>query len=110
MTVPQDVFFDEDKLLEHCKRHGILHAILQDGLAQELINIRAEARPADLPPLEKGGNPRPQQIDAASAQARVDKRKPTPRQPGSGADPKKAIEKLKKMGFTKEQILEMLED
>lgn len=110
LNIPQETFFSEAQLYNHCVEHGILLATLQEGFAQHLINVRAKARPADLPPEEKGGASIPQRITSDGAQERVDGFKPAPREPSEQANPKKAIEKLKKMGFTKAQILEMLED
>ncbi len=130
LNVSQETFFSEAQLYNHCVEHGILLATLQEGFAQHLINVRAKARPADLPPERTGKDafdnllkegytreqalkmtkPTPQDITADGAQERVDGYKPEAREPSEQANPKKAIEKLKKMGFTKAQILEMLED
>jgi len=104
LNIPQETFFDREALLAHCEQHGILLATLQEGFAQHLINVRAKARPADLPPEEKGGASIPQRITPDGAQERVDNYKPEPRR--QGKKPLTREEKKKeliKMGFTDNQ-------
>lgn len=104
-TAAGDKFFDETALLAHCQKHDILLATLQAGFAQHLIDLRAKARPADLPPKEKGGTSIPQAITTSGAQERVDRWKPEPRKPA--ADPvAKAAKALE--GLTAAQKAELL--
>jgi hypothetical protein len=105
-NVPQDVWYDEEKLVEWLTEQGILLATLHKGFEQHIIDIRSKARPKDLKPLEKGGKPRPQKIEQADAEARALEYKPEPRQPQ--ADPvKKAADILK--GLSPEQIAQLKE-
>jgi hypothetical protein len=60
--IPRDLYKlnlnDPDAIIKQLREHGTLLRTLQDGVAQRRIGWRAHVRPDNLPPLEKGGNPR----------------------------------------------------
>jgi len=101
----EETFFSKDRLLAFAEKHGVTLALLQDGLAQALIRVRATARPDDLPPEKKGGSSRPQEIEASGAQSRVDawayEARSAGKKPLTREDKRK---ELKKMGFNDKQI------
>ena len=114
-NVTMDEWYDRDKLITFLESHEILMATLHKGFEQHLIDIRSKARPKDLPPEEKGGNPIPQQIEQADAQKRVDAYKPEPRKQTdskvekagkdlAGMTDQQKRQTLKIAGFTDEQI------
>lgn len=46
LCLTEEVLFDEQELINHLKQHGVLHAIIHKGIAQDIICVRAKARPS----------------------------------------------------------------
>ena len=101
--VPSDEEVEvEEKLIEKLEEAGLLHAVLQSGIKQEVINLRAVARPGKGEPWDD------------DAQARVSNYEPTTcKRPKSGGGKKapskeEALKVLTSAGMTQEEILALI--
>lgn len=112
--IPRDLYKidlnDADAMIAQLRQHGTLLRTLQDGVAQRRIGWRAYVRPANLPPLEKGGNPRKVSIiaDKENALKRAQEL-PKPMQPPKSTKPKdeQAFDILRQAGYSEAQIDEI---
>ncbi len=95
---------NEEELLAWAREHNILHGLLHKGIQKDIIDIRAEARPAD-----KDGKKVSLIDDSLNAQERIFDHKIKPmKRPGQTATKtitaEDAMKVLKAQGMTLEQI------
>ena len=117
LTIPQDlactaqVFESEELLYSYCNENGLVHAMLQKGFKQAIIDSRAVARPDEDTSISADG-------EKEKAQARLDKLEFKPMtKPGSGGTAvTKAVQskiaeiynKMRATGMTDEEIEALL--
>ena len=114
--VPRDLqgldLTDPDAIIEQLRHHGTLLRTLQEGVCGRRIDWRSRVRPADLPPLEKGGKPRPVSIiedqDAARERA-VELPEPMepPQEKTANEDPHALLMELIQGGYAPDEIAQM---
>src|SRR6056297_2147164 len=116
VPIPRDLrkldLTDADAIIEQLRDWGTLLRTLQDGVCQRRIDWRARVRPVDLPPLEKGGKPRPVSIieDLGEARHRA-LMLPEPMEPPKAKtineDPHALLMELVQAGYAPDQIAAM---
>lgn len=96
-----DVLDNETNLVNYLKERGVLQGVIHQGLAQEIINVRAKARPM---PTKDDPNP---DLDSKRQHEKVAYHVPSllPKPKATKDDPASAIEALKKAGWTLEDIM-----
>lgn len=91
---------NETDLANYLRERGVLLGVIHQGLAQEIINVRAKARPA---PTKENPDP---DLDTPRQHEKVANHVPSllPKPKADKNDPMNAIEALKKAGWTLEDI------
>lgn len=93
---------DEAALTKHLKQHDVLFAVIQSGIAQEIIKLRAVTRPTEKED-EKKSIKAEHKACQKSASAYKPKTMTRPDDPFN-----KAVKEMMKLGFTEDEAKELL--